>query len=679
MATQRKFILADQSISSIAGHHYEYAVHVLEAAARAGYTPVLATHERFRRDPAAKSAPWKVLSVYRYGFWAAQGPPRFALLGGLRGAFAKFRFRTRTAFTFSPWGLAWRMRTRLSDFLFEQPIDKAHLAALPLLVAAILLLKMLRLAALLAVFPAAAAVFAVRAIYLLGSAGGFPPTYARSLLADAADFRRLIHLLLSRRVQILKWVQQYRCIRGFAADTRRLLEEADPRDGDIIFLPTVSPIELMGLAALTPRSAAARRVSWRLMFRRDIYRGRADEYAAQEASLNDLRQVFQTCRAKLAGARIAFFTDTDELTAQYNRLGAFRFRTGPIPHTHLPVERAADPARPLRLIYIGDARKEKGFPHLPHLIHRLWQDYVETGRATFHFQANYNIPQGEPEAVIARTRMEGWPAAKVELIGQPLTSEQYRRFLLSGDINLLLYDTANYYARSSGILVESLTAGVPVLVPAGTWLARQFLEPYYCHQERLGQTLPRLAAYCLEDLRWRVHGNPKLNPCTAGGLTATRDGKAYTRVDVPAGATHVLVKLRFGAGAGEGHCTLDQLDERGHSLAAVFPRLLEGAGETRRATALIPLHGRAARVWVAVSSLFAHTSVTIPAFEILFLKAETPPPTGAVGLICHHLDEAPGLAAELIDQHPYYAATAREFARSWYGYHNAGRLVELLQ
>ncbi|MBL8219615.1 MAG: hypothetical protein JNL62_10315, partial [Bryobacterales bacterium] len=45
-----KFILIDQSISSIAGHHYEYAVHVLEAAQRAGFEPYLATNRRFPKE-----------------------------------------------------------------------------------------------------------------------------------------------------------------------------------------------------------------------------------------------------------------------------------------------------------------------------------------------------------------------------------------------------------------------------------------------------------------------------------------------------------------------------------------------------------------------------------------------------------------------------------------------------
>jgi hypothetical protein len=675
-----KFILADQSISSIAGHHYEYAVHVLEAAQRAGYQPVLAAHERFSRDAAARLVPWKTLPVYRYGFWAAQGPVRFALLEWVRGALARGRFRARVAFTFSPLGLAWGVRTRFSEFLFRQPIDKPHLFGLVTLIPAVLLLKLLRLLALLIALPGALAVFLFRSARRLLAAGGFPQTYARSLLADAADFLRLNQLLFERRVSMLSWWQQFRCVRSFARDTHRLFEEVAPAAGDIIYLPTVSAIELMGLTVFLARYPAARDVSWRLMFRRDIYRGREKEYGAQESRLNDLRQVFQNCAGKLAGARVAFFTDTDELTAQYNWLGAFRFSTGPIPHTHVPADRSAR-IGPLRAIYIGDARREKGFHYLPRLIQDLWDDYVAPGKVSFHFQANYNVPQGEPEAVIARTRMEAWPPDKVQLLKEPLTSEQYRRFLLDADINLLLYDTTNYYARSSGILVESLTAGVPVIVPAGSWLARQFLVPYYRYQESLRDRLQPLRAYTAGQLRWQVHGNPKLSAYAGGVITATRGAKAFTFVRVPPGATHLLAGIGFAPGTVDAELVVDQMDLRGHSLEPVYPRLIEGAGADCRGLALIRLNPRASKLWVAFGSLYAQAGIAIRECRLEFLAVpagQAAPPTGAIGLIYHDLEEAPRLLAEMIDHHAHYSAGAREFAGQWRAWHNADRLVEML-
>ena len=43
---------------------------------------------------------------------------------------------------------------------------------------------------------------------------------------------------------------------------------------------------------------------------------------------------------------------------------------------------------------------------------------------------------------------------------------------MNAQIGLLLYDRHAYRSRCSGVLVEFLCAGVPVIVPSGTWLTR---------------------------------------------------------------------------------------------------------------------------------------------------------------------------------------------------------------
>ena len=46
LVSMRQFVLVDQSIRGLTGHHYEYAVHVLGAAAKAGYQPLLAANRK---------------------------------------------------------------------------------------------------------------------------------------------------------------------------------------------------------------------------------------------------------------------------------------------------------------------------------------------------------------------------------------------------------------------------------------------------------------------------------------------------------------------------------------------------------------------------------------------------------------------------------------------------------
>src|SRR4029077_13109534 len=58
-----KFILVDQSLDGVGGHYFEYALHVLRAAERAGFEVWLATNRRFRgSDKLPKH--WNIRSVY---------------------------------------------------------------------------------------------------------------------------------------------------------------------------------------------------------------------------------------------------------------------------------------------------------------------------------------------------------------------------------------------------------------------------------------------------------------------------------------------------------------------------------------------------------------------------------------------------------------------------------------
>ena len=66
-AVMPKFVVIDHSITDLGGHHYGYAAHVLRAAERAGYQPVLATNRKFTNSA---NAAWPIPRVYEFDFWA---------------------------------------------------------------------------------------------------------------------------------------------------------------------------------------------------------------------------------------------------------------------------------------------------------------------------------------------------------------------------------------------------------------------------------------------------------------------------------------------------------------------------------------------------------------------------------------------------------------------------------
>ncbi|HVA46627.1 MAG TPA: hypothetical protein VNH11_09660 [Pirellulales bacterium] len=255
--------------------------------------------------------------------------------------------------------------------------------------------------------------------------------------------------------------------RAFARDSIRMFQGIRLAEGDRVFLPTLSSAEMLGLLPLFGANPETANAAWHLLFRRDVTGGR-------EGSQQRLRAAFREFHEGLRGQTVSFHTDTDPLTADYNRLGVACFQTLPIPAadgSHNPKSKIQNPKSKIHVVYLGDARLEKGYQWLP----RLVEGAVAAGLPVrFTFQSNCSLAAAEPAVTAARQRLAALPPHYgVTLVNSPLSSEAYRALLLSADVVILPYDREAYRARSSGIFAEALAAGIPTLVPAGTWMASQ--------------------------------------------------------------------------------------------------------------------------------------------------------------------------------------------------------------
>jgi len=295
-------------------------------------------------------------------------------------------------------------------------------------------------------------------------------------------------------------------------------------------------------------------------------------------------------------------------------------------------------------------------------------------------QCNYNIPGGEPKVAIARAQLEALPAQHIELYKNPLTSEQYRQLLLASDVCLLCYDPLNYYARSSGILVESLAVGIPVIVPGGCWLARQILERYVEEVESLRNRTKILATTGLHSKGWREEGQLDV-PNERNLLRVQHGTKSFVVLPVPYGTTHVLLRGRFSLGA---ESALAEVCEVGWNEDPVRDSRvfrLEACGEDRRAAVCAPVLPDVFKLRVSLSATHESERAWLSALDVEFLQAPADQqfPIGAVGMIYHSVAEIPQLIRDLIDHYPHYHRTAIEFSARWRSYHNADRLLRELE
>jgi glycosyltransferase involved in cell wall biosynthesis len=244
---------------------------------------------------------------------------------------------------------------------------------------------------------------------------------------------------------------------------------------DIVLLPSVNFYEIDGIG-LFMADAQVERIPYICLVLRD----EVDSHPHLSEKLLHLRHWDWL-------ERVIYFTDSELLAEQYfNRLG-LRLYTLPIPVCHLqaqtnPLSLESD-KRPLRFIFLGGGRSEKGFGLLAPALEQNLQ-LIHDGKVEVTIQSHLN-PYDPNDALPleqARRQLDHLalqiPGA-LSLIDKPLDSEQYHALIDSGDVVLLPYVAENYGQRTSGIFAEALAAGKVVVSSRWPWIEEQ-MRNYPC-------------------------------------------------------------------------------------------------------------------------------------------------------------------------------------------------------
>ena len=286
--------------------------------------------------------------------------------------------------------------------------------------------------------------------------------------------------------------------------------------GDHVLVHTLGNDELH--AAISALAEYAKLPNIHIVLRRDAEEPavRSDPWGGISAALDHAMRRF--------GDRIRLYTDTDALTFQYKQLApGATIKTLPIALELVDEARSQAPRAdgPLRLTYLGNARTEKGFHLLPHAVAALEHPFLTSGQARFVIQCNASLDLEDQAVVDARAKLSRHGAHKVELIGQALQPNEFQRRLIAADIIILPYEASLYRRRSSGILIQALTAGRPLVVPAETWMSDTM--PADCGIVFSGpadlpraiasaiEAIPRLSAAARDQApQWRAEHNASL-------------------------------------------------------------------------------------------------------------------------------------------------------------------------
>ncbi len=187
---------------------------------------------------------------------------------------------------------------------------------------------------------------------------------------------------------------------------------------------------------------------------------------------------FRTVAGLVRAGKVILGTDSAPLSEHYQRLTGLPFHVLPMPYqVPLPDPAAPLPSTgPLRLLAPGEMRAEKGSDVLVAALADLHEP-LAAGRLGLTFQTYLNPVHRDPVAIRAREQLlalaSRYPPGAITLIDEPLASDAYHDLLARCDAAVMPYRRQSYAIRSSGVLMESLALGKPIVTTAGTWLELQ--------------------------------------------------------------------------------------------------------------------------------------------------------------------------------------------------------------
>jgi glycosyltransferase involved in cell wall biosynthesis len=202
----------------------------------------------------------------------------------------------------------------------------------------------------------------------------------------------------------------------------------------------------------------------------------------QRDRMNRLRQVGRQIRSALESLKphqVHLHATTDSLAEQLRESASgCPIRAIPYPTRRCRITKGSN-SEPLTAIIAGMPRAEKGKDAIAELLKRLGPSVLRSGR----FRISMQLPADRWRRLVPRSlhdqcapsddlTSDGCSRA-LQIITSHLSTESYHQWLDTADVGLFLYEPARYEARCSGILLELMARGIPVIVPDQCWLSRQ--------------------------------------------------------------------------------------------------------------------------------------------------------------------------------------------------------------
>jgi hypothetical protein len=203
---------------------------------------------------------------------------------------------------------------------------------------------------------------------------------------------------------------------------------------------------------------------------------------------------------------------TESVVSIFRECGFEHALTAPYPITPVPAEGQPDDAGFRHLLFAGAARVDKGFPDIVNFVALLNEQNKTLPVSIQASPDHYGRYEPRVRAEIERLERIGYPF--LTLRRETLTAHEYPE-QFRGAVCLQPYDPADFADRVSGVTLDALSHGCPIVTLAGTWMGS--VAERFEAGIAVDAAAPRRILEAVEEIV-REYGRYRRNAFRAGGV-----------------------------------------------------------------------------------------------------------------------------------------------------------------
>ena len=238
---------------------------------------------------------------------------------------------------------------------------------------------------------------------------------------------------------------------ALAGSIRRGIQAAlgTRKDNVVLFVDSFSVLKLLALLLACMRLPRKRVRIW-VIYRYD--------YDTRRGELAAYRWINRAFVLRLGRDHFQLLTDSEPLRIRLRKVFGHDLAVMPVPHTifDLPPPLPKDRDE-IICWWPGKANPNKGLALIQRLTKISDEDAHRFAILAAEDSCLHQIPGG----------------ARVQLLPNSLSPEEYFQWMATADVVLLPYDPVFFHRRTSGIFIESVVAGKMPMVTEGTWMSTE--------------------------------------------------------------------------------------------------------------------------------------------------------------------------------------------------------------